>query len=252
MFADPKLAPSLWRAAYHWLFKFKRHLLFDLHFTSWHWAHTQHSALIKEGPGSLTPGPLTIGSWGVKCGMCCRDLWPLQDALGMPARPWAPGPFSFPASDLRESMRTVQLSPVSTIKQDVDPGIIGRSTWTATSVLIVRNELSKYSSATLAAITKEEVTWGALTRKDAQVVLLTENKKRVRKHTCLCGSSLEGYTDCYQCFHLGIATWTKGWIVFCHSVQFCAIWKRRLCVLYACITLFFFFQILNFLFCIGA
>ena len=26
----------------------------------------------------------------------------------------------------------------------------------------------------------------------------------------------------------------------CHSIQFCAIWKRRLCLLCACITLFFF------------
>lgn len=49
----------------------------------------ERTGSIVVWPGSLPPGLLAIGSWGVKWGMCCSDLWLLQDTLGMSARPWA-------------------------------------------------------------------------------------------------------------------------------------------------------------------
>ena len=62
------------------------------------------------GAWLLGPSPLALEGWNVVCvaGACgsFRTHWECQHAPG------PPGPFSFPASDLRESMRTVHLSPV--------------------------------------------------------------------------------------------------------------------------------------------
>lgn len=66
----------------------------------------------RKDPGAwlLGSSPLVLEGWNVVCvaGTCgsCRTHWECQHVPG------PPGPFSFPASDLRESTRTVHLSHV--------------------------------------------------------------------------------------------------------------------------------------------